>query len=208
MEAVQKMMHYALMKHSGQFRKGSDKCPWGKIPYIMHPFEVMKVCSRFEISKEGILCGAIGHDLLEDCKVTEHELRFLFGEGVWKYIYECTRKEGDDATKLEKFNFLCTFERKSAESLVIKLADRFCNVSDYYCTPGKKAYASKYALQAYPLYVAFFNRVKECERFCNVEVVKDHIYILQKIIAESPKYKNIDICKSGQMKKVKKMVTK
>jgi (p)ppGpp synthase/HD superfamily hydrolase len=207
MDKVQAMIYYAVRKHSGQFRKGAKDQPWKKIPYVTHCLEVMKVCSEFAISDEKVLVAAVGHDLIEDCKdVTKKELKSLFGKKVCKYILECTREEGDDANKKEKLEFLRSFSDTSAQSIAIKIADRYCNVMDYYNASGKSKYAATYALQAYPLFRAFFERHSEFERFCNPSIIEVYIDKMEKVIKEQAEYADVTLYLNGLDKKIEKLV--
>jgi guanosine-3',5'-bis(diphosphate) 3'-pyrophosphohydrolase len=170
MDKVQKMIHYAVMKHSKQRRKGEKGKPWLKIPYIAHPMEVMKLCSFMEIADEDVLAAAVGHDLIEDTDSTYEEIEMLFGKRVADIILECTREGGDDVTKKQKFKFLQSFRNKSLDSVVIKLADRSCNVCDYFLQ-GKKDYSAKYGLQAFPLIDAWDKRHDSENVVGNIEKV-------------------------------------
>jgi len=151
-EIVQRALEFAAEAHRGQVRKSSS------IPYVVHCVEVMKRVSDYGIEDPNVLSAALLHDILEDCS-KEYCDRIIdeFGMSVMSIVRECTRLEGDEATKKEKYDFLSSFKDKSIVSVVIKIADRFCNVMDY-GRAGKNEYASKYALQAYPLYRTFAQR--------------------------------------------------
>jgi len=153
MDKIEKAIKYATQAHLLQKRKHSG------IPYIVHCIEVMKRVSDYGINDEVVLASAILHDVKEDCDI-EYGEKILteFGWTIHSIVNECTRSQGDAATKEEKYLFLKSFENKSIQSLIIKIADRYCNVRDYMRTPGKEKYASEYALQAYPLYQSFFKR--------------------------------------------------
>ena len=153
---VEQTISYVIEKHKGQERKKS------KIPYCMHLFDVTSRVSHYGFNQHGInnviyietmQNSSLGHDLIEDTETTYEELCSVFGLRVADIIKECTRVGGDDVTKVEKWSFLKSFESKSKESVVIKIADRFCNVNNYLETDAK--YAAKYALQAWPLYMVF-----------------------------------------------------
>ena len=60
---------YAVNKHKGQKRKGSD------LPYIVHPLAVMKRVFDNKESKNMFLLGiaSILHDCIEDCYETMEE---------------------------------------------------------------------------------------------------------------------------------------
>lgn len=63
-ELLNKMLVLATNKHAGQFDKG------GK-PYILHPLAVMHLLRGDD---EELQCIALGHDVVEDCGVSYHEL--------------------------------------------------------------------------------------------------------------------------------------
>jgi (p)ppGpp synthase/HD superfamily hydrolase len=153
MDKIEKALKYATDAHFLQKRKVTG------IPYVVHCVEVMKRVSDYGIVDEDILAACLLHDVMEDCESHYGEsILPEFGWNVSALVKECTRPERDDATKLEKYKFLQSFAKKSTASIVIKIADRFCNVQDYLRTEGKEDYASTYALQAYPLYQAYIHR--------------------------------------------------
>jgi (p)ppGpp synthase/HD superfamily hydrolase len=155
MDLIESAMKFSMQAHLTQKRKGSG------IPYFTHCVEVMKAVSDFGVRDEGILVAALLHDVHEDSPNDSDYVKDLFGNRVYRIMIECSRPERDDATKEEKFNFLCSFAEKSTSSIVIKIADRYCNVNDYLRTKGKEKYASTYALQAFPIYAAFVERAIE-----------------------------------------------
>ena len=61
---LSRMLLFATEKHSNQFDKGG-------LPYILHPLKVMYYLKSDD---EELQCIALGHDLIEDCKVTYQEL--------------------------------------------------------------------------------------------------------------------------------------
>ena len=144
MKKIDKAIKYAMEKHQGQYRKDSG------IPYITHPLEVMKLISNWGFVDEDILCAAILHDVIEDCGVTKEDIAFEFGLEVAMMVQECTRKEEDGKDTKGKWSFMMSFYEKSEESVIIKLADRICNVKDYIISE-KNVYASWYSLQAHSL---------------------------------------------------------
>lgn len=161
--------HVANTKEpDGRFRKHSG------LPYSVHITEVMKRvahygydfehCTLFEAEGGAqyvfdVLGSACGHDIEEDTTLDIGDFRKTWGDRIADIVHECTREEGDTATRAEKWDFLCSFFEKSKESVVIKIADRYCNVMDYMDRDPK--YAAKYALQAFPLYVRFIRLLQE-----------------------------------------------
>jgi len=135
-------------KHAGQKRKHS------KIPYFSHCMETMKRVSIYqqksELNSDEILIAALGHDLIEDTEVTYEDVVDTFGRHIATVIRECSRPKTSISLK-DKYSFLKSFQHKSKSALLIKIADRSCNVSDFSNEMETNNYASKYALQAYPL---------------------------------------------------------
>jgi (p)ppGpp synthase/HD superfamily hydrolase len=138
---LSKAVMYATTKHDGQYRKVSN------LPYIVHPMEVMKRVSSYGITDTDILSAAVLHDVIEDCNVTYKEIKSEFNKSVADIVLECSRGESENKVK-----FLKGFETKSVQSIIIKIADRFCNVHDY-ISDGNEKYSIKYANQAEPLYI-------------------------------------------------------
>jgi (p)ppGpp synthase/HD superfamily hydrolase len=63
-EMIDKMIRLAVKGHAGQFDKGGN-------PYILH---VLKVMDNLHTNDEELQCVAVGHDLIEDTKITAKEL--------------------------------------------------------------------------------------------------------------------------------------
>lgn len=157
-EFVQDAHNNRALTEEGRFRKKSS------IPYFTHVIDVMKRLSiyGFFYGNEGfedeyvtyMLLGGLGHDLIEDTDVTYDEIVELWGEDVANLILSVTRTEGDSATKLQKWEFLDQIAHcKDDNAILLKIADRYCNVMDYTMTDYK--YAAKYALQAHSLLMKF-----------------------------------------------------
>jgi (p)ppGpp synthase/HD superfamily hydrolase len=172
---------FMIEKHRGQRRY-----PVGSgVPYVSHTFEVAKRVSgylshpnedRLLLSRDEMYVAALWHDLLEDCDCTEQEILERSNERVLQVVKECTRPEDLGKGFHLKYRWLEGFREKSLASVVIKIADRACNVGDYLSTPAKRAYAAKYALQAYPLYGIYQVNGKNPEVF-------DDIGFLDRVVA-------------------------
>lgn len=111
-----KALDFAFRKHKGQLDDN-------KKDYIaFHIIPVSEMCRMLTIDKE-VICAAILHDVLEDTKTTEAELRKEFGDRITNLILELTH-EG----KADEHGFY--FPRlKSKEAIMIKLLDRASNIS-------------------------------------------------------------------------------
>lgn len=142
-ELVEKSFYYAVDAHHGQYRKSFP------LPYATHVIEVYKRVYNYGIRDEEILSAALLHDVIEDTVIKYQDLMNDFGKRVADIVLDCSR-EGENVTNKEKLDFMKSFSNKSNESVIIKVADRTCNVMDFYYD-GREHYASWYALQAYPL---------------------------------------------------------
>lgn len=74
-ELLHKAVVFAAQAHRHHFRKGTQ------IPYITHPFLVMRILDRLGFEEE-VLAAALLHDVLEDTPTTFDELRREFGDRV------------------------------------------------------------------------------------------------------------------------------
>ncbi len=195
MKFVDKAMQYAMTAHNGQYRKNVP------IPYFTHCVEVMKRVSLYTQDKD-ILCIAVLHDIVEDCNVTFEMLEEEFNSRIAIGVSECSHEGGDDMSKLEKYRFLESFAYgKSMGSILVKIADRYCNVHDYLSVPKKRKYASKYALQAYPLYNAYREKMESLNHDVG-NVARDLATLQQIIVAEYP----VNIHAPDAFEKVKSIV--
>ncbi|MCJ8345968.1 RelA/SpoT family protein [bacterium] len=125
LKLVEKAAKFAFQAHTGQKRKSGE-------PYILHPFAVAIIIDQMKLDTASI-CGAIMHDVLEDCEVSKEELTEEFGTTVYHLV--------DGVTKLSKIKF-GSKEELQAESLrkmllamtrdirviIIKICDRLHNM--------------------------------------------------------------------------------
>jgi len=80
------MLVLATTAHAGQFDKGGR-------PYILHPLRVM---SFLKSDDEELQCIAIGHDIVEDTKITYADLRNAgMSERVVDGIKSLTKQKGE-----------------------------------------------------------------------------------------------------------------
>ncbi len=124
-ELLNKAFEVAEEAHAGQLRNSGE-------PYVVHPFEVIKILADLGLDKTSIIAGIL-HDVPEDTDFTIEQVRKVFGRDVAKIV--------DGVTKLKNIEFSSKEERE-AESLrkmflamatdirviIIKLADRLHNM--------------------------------------------------------------------------------
>jgi (p)ppGpp synthase/HD superfamily hydrolase len=131
MKMLRKALKFAAEKHKSQTRKVSD------LPYIVHPFEVSLIISKYKDSKriEELMVASILHDTLEDTSTNFVELSTEFTPLVAALVLELTN-DNNEIKSIGKNEYL---KKKmvglSNYALVIKLADRLSNISD---SPSKK----------------------------------------------------------------------
>ena len=147
---IQKAIDFANEAHRDVNRKGVA------IPYVTHVMEVYKILFNMGVRCPNMLAAAILHDIIEDTKYTYEDLECDFNREVADYVQECSRIVDGEETLQVKYDFLQTFKDKSLGSVLIKIADRYANTMDYYKS-GREVYAAWYALQAYPLYVRYYD---------------------------------------------------
>lgn len=82
-EMLGKMLVIATNAHTGQFDKGGN-------PYILHPLKVMHY---LKTDDEELQCIAVGHDLIEDTKVTYKDLRDAGISERVCYAIKCLTKQ-------------------------------------------------------------------------------------------------------------------
>jgi len=94
--------------HDGQFDKGGA-------PYILHPLKVMHY---LKTDDEELMCIALGHDVIEDTKVTYKELRDAgISERVILGIRAMTKQPGQTLEEYKEQIFA------SPDAMRVKMAD-------------------------------------------------------------------------------------
>jgi (p)ppGpp synthase/HD superfamily hydrolase len=107
-EMLGKMLLIATNAHAGQFDRGGA-------PYILHPLKVMHYLKSED---EELQCIALGHDVIEDTKVTYVELREAgISERVIKGIAALTKLPGESYSEYKEKVF------GNTDAMKVKLAD-------------------------------------------------------------------------------------
>ncbi len=136
LQILMRVVIFAFQKHAGQFRHGTQK-----IPYITHPFEV----AQFVSDSHGTLaatCGALLHDTMEDCGVTDEEILALFSEDppLGRLVLQIVKEHTDPpelsypAKKEREIKMMANGDYLHETATVI-LADQLSNVTDLVRTP-------------------------------------------------------------------------
>jgi len=120
---------FAAERHRDQRRKGRDASP-----YINHPLALAHLLAARGETDPTLLMAALLHDTVEDTATTFEDIERAFGREVADIVREVT----DDKT-------LAKAERKrlqvehaahlSRRAMLVKLADKICNLEDILVSP-------------------------------------------------------------------------
>jgi hypothetical protein len=148
--------HTNHAKDGSKFRKGKGEGL--KIPYIIHPLQVVYRVQRWGIVEPNeanfdFWKAVLFHDILEDTDMPYDELVRLIGENAAVIVQHLTFSGGSKA------DYIQSFANKPIEAVVAKIADRCCNVDDF----GWQApdYANKYLYMALDLFRLMDSRKQE-----------------------------------------------
>jgi len=107
-EMLDKMLVICTNAHHGQYDKGGR-------PYILHPLRVM---SFLKTDDEELQCIALGHDVIEDTKVTYAELREAgISQRVQDGIRAMTKQPGQTLEEYKEQIFA------SVDAMAVKMCD-------------------------------------------------------------------------------------
>lgn len=107
-EMLDKMLVIATNAHAGQFDKGGA-------PYILHPLKVMHYLKSDD---EELQCIALGHDVIEDTRVTYQDLTDAgISKRVQSAIRILTKQPGQTLDEYKELVF------SSRDAMLVKLCD-------------------------------------------------------------------------------------
>lgn len=161
---IEKALNFAVIQHYEQYRKGTG------IPYVAHVLDVLKQLALWGIVKSeenaDIWATALIHDTYEDGDTTLELIESLFNKRIAGWVDALSfrsRNEGESsqdyqAAKSAHFEKL---ESADLEVIVIKLADRLCNVRDFMADIKTLDYAAQYYQKGKAILAAFKKRRKD-----------------------------------------------
>ena len=128
--------------HAGQYRKHAID-GWS-LPYVVHAIEVIRTIWGWGVTDPTIMTAAVLHDVLEESEITARQLEKEFGGEVAQLVTDLTHDPQDG----DKHEYLKRFATASVPALVVKLADRYCNIQHRLVAypAGAKAYFGKSAV--------------------------------------------------------------
>ena len=145
---IEKAYRVARESHEGQVRKSGE-------PYIIHPLWVAIILADLEMDKETIAAGML-HDVVEDTKFTEEDIRREFGDEVALLVDGVTKlgrlSYSSDKLEVQAENLRKMFlaMAKDIRVIIIKLADRLHNMRTLqFMTPAKQKEKAKETMDIY-----------------------------------------------------------
>lgn len=130
---IKKAKKFATQAHSGVYRKGLDK-NGEKIPYIIHPKTVAKIVREVKDSEyiAHLIAAAYLHDVVQDVQsITRDDIFKEFGDLVASLVGELTSDLDKIAISGKEEYLIDKMISMSSWALIIKLADRLHNLSDF-----------------------------------------------------------------------------
>lgn len=123
---IQKALDLAFKLHSSTLRKSGE-------PYIIHPLAVAELILELDIGENAVI-AALLHDVLEDCDITEEQIKAELNPKVAELVTGVTKINEYADNSLKRYSeiqslrkFLISFA-KDVRVLLIKLADRLHNM--------------------------------------------------------------------------------
>ena len=145
---IEKAYKLAVEAHGDQRRKSGE-------PYIIHPLWVAIILADLEMDKETIAAGML-HDVVEDTKFTEEDIRKEFGAEVALLVDGVTKlgrlSYSSDKLEVQAENLRKMFlaMAKDIRVIIIKLADRLNNMRTLqFMTPAKQKEKAKETMDIY-----------------------------------------------------------
>jgi GTP pyrophosphokinase len=170
-----KAYEFAELHHRPQKRSSGE-------PYIIHPINVAITLIKLKMDLQSI-CAGLLHDVVEDCDVSEEEIRAEFGDDIGNIVIGCTKIskikfKTKEESQAENFRKMVVAMAKDIRVIIVKLADRMHNMLTLqYVSKEKQVKKAQETLDIYvPLASRLgINSVKSeledlCLRFLHPEV--------------------------------------
>lgn len=152
-ELISKAYTFSLEAHKNQTRANGD-------PYFIHAFETAKNLARFGMDAKTISAGLL-HDVLEDTKITEKELKEKFGEEIVFLIKGVTKlgtlKYRGHQRHIESLRKFFVAIADDLRVVIIKFADRLHNLKTLEYLDEEKR--RRIAFESIEVYAPLANRL-------------------------------------------------
>jgi len=161
-DPVEFALAFAVAAHDGRRREKSGA------PYVAHALDVARMLGQWGVARDDhpdLWTAALLHDVVEDSPVSIEDLARVFNPTVAGWVEDLTHATLVGATRGERKadadEYMASFRDKPIEALVVKVADRICNVRDFRVESPN--YGPRYAMQAGKLFSALVERIGEIE---------------------------------------------
>ncbi|CAM79541.1 HD domain-containing protein [Orientia tsutsugamushi] len=129
LDKVERAILYAKKYH------GQQKRDTGEL-YYTHPLKVAHMVSDYSFETDTIIT-AILHDTLEDTTLTKERISYEFGSNIAEHVSDLTRvRNNKKISAMEMIQILRS--KNKTELLLIKLFDRFHNITTIFIKPPQK----------------------------------------------------------------------
>jgi len=152
-ELIKKAYQFAERAHTGEKRLSGE-------PYFFHVFETAKILAKLGMDASTIVAGLL-HDVLEDTKITEEELKKEFGENIVFLVNGVTKlgtlKYHGHERHVESLRKFFVAMTNDLRVVIIKFADRLHNLRTLqYLREDKQ---KRIALESIEVYAPLANRL-------------------------------------------------
>ncbi|MDE2136454.1 MAG: bifunctional (p)ppGpp synthetase/guanosine-3',5'-bis(diphosphate) 3'-pyrophosphohydrolase [Gammaproteobacteria bacterium] len=120
---------FAAERHRDQRRKGKDASP-----YINHPLALASLLAGCGERDPTVLMAALLHDTVEDTATTFAELEQAFGPEVAGIVREVTDDKALPKAERKRLQIEHA-AHLSRRAMLVKLADKICNLRDILVSP-------------------------------------------------------------------------
>jgi GTP pyrophosphokinase len=152
-ELIEKAYKFAESAHQGQKRLSLE-------PYFIHPFETAKILAKLGMDTQTIVAGLL-HDVLEDTKITEKEIKTEFGDEILFLINGVTKlgtlKYHGHQRHVESLRKFFVAIANDIRVVIIKFADRLHNLHTLEFIPEEKR--ERIAMESLEVYAPLANRL-------------------------------------------------
>lgn len=152
-ELIKKAYEFAERAHQGQKRLSGEL-------YFTHVFETAKTLAKLGMDTQTIIAGLL-HDVLEDTKITEEEMKKEFGENVVFLVNGVTKlgtlKYHGHERHVESLRKFFVAITNDLRVVIIKFADRLHNLHTLQFLPEEKQ--KRIAMESIEVYAPLANRL-------------------------------------------------
>ena len=152
-ELINKAYKFTENAHLGQKRLSGE-------PYFFHVFETAKILAKFGMDIQTIVAGLL-HDVLEDTKTAEEEIKKEFGDDILFLIKGVTKlgtlKYRGHERHVESLRKFFVAMANDLRVVIIKFADRLHNLRTLEFVPEEKR--RRIAVESIEVYAPLANRL-------------------------------------------------